>query len=173
MVQQLKSADELQNTYVDDRVKVLIPKFEELAVHSPRTRERGKSGVKGWKALATEETVLLKSTYPDDSPENERTYATCLRQVSALKKALKKGVCANLKDPGNYYPVETIVRHFGEALSYQFSQYKFLSNVRYRQKIAYRSQEENRIEIDLSKYLIDCQSIFQKVIDGSTLKDLE
>jgi hypothetical protein len=54
MSRQLKDADELENTFVNERVKALIPKFEALAPYKRKEREKGKSlgsgeMLEGWK----------------------------------------------------------------------------------------------------------------------------
>ena len=127
MSRELKACDELQNTYVDDRVRVLIPKFEALAPYRRKDREKGKSlgsGEKlvGWQELAVNEARLLKATYPDDRPDLEKLYGTATSQITKLKKALKSKAKSMVKDPANYHPVQTIITHFGEALSFLFLQ---------------------------------------------------
>jgi hypothetical protein len=91
MSRTLKNADELENSFIDERVSVLLPKFEALAPYGRKQREQGinNENLEGWKVLATKEAALLKATYPDDKPESERTYGACLRQITALKKYLK------------------------------------------------------------------------------------
>lgn len=86
------------NTYIDHRIKELIPAIEALTPFKAVDRKKGKNGVKGWKAIAAEETKRLKAHYPDEmnddgspKPESDRTYSTCLRQITALKKELKIG----------------------------------------------------------------------------------
>jgi hypothetical protein len=60
MGRQLKAADELENSFVSDRVKILIPKFEALAPYSRKKRETGVKGedIEGWKSLATKEALI-------------------------------------------------------------------------------------------------------------------
>ena len=36
MSQQLKTEDDLENTFVDDRVKILLPQFEAIALSTGR-----------------------------------------------------------------------------------------------------------------------------------------
>ncbi|NES66448.1 MAG: hypothetical protein F6K24_14910 [Okeania sp. SIO2D1] len=174
MSRELKHSEELENTFVDERVKELLPKFEALVTYKPRDRERGKGGKIGWKALAAMESALLKATYPDeDKPEPERTYGTCLRQITALKKELKKAARKQLKDKQNYNPVCTIIGHFGEALSFQFAEYKYKQNVQYREKVQERSTKENRIELDLSPYLKQAHQVLSQVKQGAKPTDIE
>ncbi|MBE9119215.1 hypothetical protein IQ249_25525, partial [Lusitaniella coriacea LEGE 07157] len=168
MAREPKTSNELENSFVDQRIKELLTKFEALTPYRPRDRERGKGGDIGWKALAAMETALLKATYPeDDKPEAERTYGTCLRQVTALKKHLKLAAKHELKDPGNYYPVQTIIKHFGEALSFQFAEYKFKQNVAYREKVAHRSQTDERVELDLTKQLKEAHRVLELAANGA------
>lgn len=173
MSRERKGKDELENTFIDERVRVLLPFFEALAIYKPRDRERGKGGNKGWKMLAAMETALLKATYPDNKPESEKTYGTCLRQITALKKHLKLAAKTQLKDHANYHPVLTIVGHFGEALSFQFAEYKYKQNVKYRDLVSTRSQKENRIELDLTEYLKRAHEVLSAVAAGAELADVE
>jgi hypothetical protein len=161
----------MRNTYIDKRVRVLLPKLEALAPFKPRTRQNGKNNIEGWKQLAIDETVKLKQTYPDEAPELERTYGTCLRQITTLKKALSKAATTDLKDPGNYYQVLTIIRHFGEALSFQFAEYKARQNAKYCQNIINRSEPENLIEIDLTPYLHQAQVVLEQTWEYGFLEN--
>lgn len=168
-----KTPDELENTFIDGRVKELLPKLEALAIYKPRQRERGKDGNPGWKALAAMETSLLKATYPDERPETEKIYGSCLRQITALKKHLKQGAKTDLKDHGNYHPVLTIIGHFGEALSFQFAEYKYRQNAQYKEKVEERSHRDNRIELDLTPYLKKAHNVLTIASNGVELKDIE
>ncbi|MEC4807395.1 MAG: hypothetical protein SAJ72_24445 [Jaaginema sp. PMC 1080.18] len=154
--------DEFKNKYVDEAVVRLLPKFETLVPFKPRDRERGKSGIEGWKAIAAYEAAQLKAWYPDNAPEPQRTYGTCLRQITDIKKRLKQAAKTDLKDPGNYYPVLTIIRHFGDALSFQFAEYKARQNVVYRDKVIERSEPENLTLIDLTPYLKQANQVLEQ-----------
>jgi hypothetical protein len=167
MGRQLKTADELQNTYVEGRVKVLIPKFEALAPYKRKKREEGdkNEGVEGWKYLAVREASILKASY--DEP------LTCLRQITALKKGLKSAARTHVEDHANYSPVMTIITHFGEALSFLFSEYTIAKNERYRGAVKERSAPENRIELDLSPFLKQGHEILSAVKNGATKEDIE
>ncbi|MUG98752.1 hypothetical protein F7734_43255 [Scytonema sp. UIC 10036] len=166
MSRQLKSTDELENTYINDRVAYLLPKFEALAPYKLNQRKKGVGNIPGWERLAAQEARLLKLTYPDDKPENEKEYGTCLRQITALKKALKDAAKTELKDPALVNPVITIATHFGNAVSYLFSEYKERQNVRYREKVTSRRQKENRIQIDLTNSLQFAHNILTEVVEG-------
>lgn len=178
MSRTLKSSDELQNTYVDERVKVLIPKFEALAPYKRKEREKGKSlgsGEKliGWQELAVNEARLLKSLYPDNKPDDEKTYGTATSQVTKLKKALKSRAKSLVEDPANYHPVQTIITHFGEALWFLFREYKTRSNERDREAANIRTATENRIELDLTPFLKEAHRVLTLAANGATLADVE
>ena len=174
MSRALKQAKELENTFIDDRVAVLLPKFEALAPYGRKAREDGvrSEGLEGWKKLAANQAAMLKVRYPDNKPEAERTYSTCLRQITALKKALRVAAKTRLKDHANYHPVLTIVTHFGNALSFLFSPYKSLQNENYREVVDVRSTPENRIELDLSPYLKLAYEVLSQVAGGATKADI-
>jgi hypothetical protein len=166
MSRQAKLADELENTFIDDRVKQLLPMFEALAPYKLNQRKKGVGDIPGWERLAAQEARLLKLTYPDDKPEGEKEYGTCLRQITALKKALKAAAKTDLKDPALVNPVATIATHFGNALSYLFSEYKERQNIRYREKVTKRRQKENRVLIDLTSSLKFAHSVLTEVAEG-------
>ncbi|MTJ10680.1 protelomerase family protein [Anabaena sp. UHCC 0204] len=170
MARQLKSSEDLENTYINDRVKILLPQFESLAPFKITERKKGKKlGSKtltGWEALAAQESKLLKVTYPDDRTEEEKEYGTCLRQITALKKELKIAAKTELKDPALYHPVCTIITNFGNALSYQFASYKTQQNTRYRETVTERRKADNRIEIDLTNSLKYASSILTDIKNG-------
>lgn len=166
MSRQLKVAEELENTYVNERVAYLLPQFEAIAPYKITQRKKGTKELLGWEKLAAQEARLLKINYPDDKPEEEKTYGTCLRQITALKKELKTASKTNLKDPALYHPVNTIITHFGEALSYQFASYKEKQNTKYRQEVKDRSQPEARVELDLSKYLERAHDLLKRIAKG-------
>jgi hypothetical protein len=178
MSRQLKDADELQNTYVDERVKVLIPKFEALAPYKRKEREQGKSlgsgeMLEGWQNLALNEARLLKSWYPDNKPESEKTYGTATSQVTKLKKALKINAKHLIKDPANYHPVQTIITHFGEALSFLFREYKIRSNEKDREAASERTASENRLELDLTPFIKESHRILALAANDATTLDIE
>jgi len=175
MSRQLKSPDELENTFIDERVSVLLPKFEALAPYKRKQREVGvqNEDLEGWKVLATKEAALLKSYYPDDKPENEKEYGACLRQITALKKGLKKAAKTDILDHANYHPVLTIITHFGNALSYLFSEYKTRQNTRYREKVESRSTVENRVSLDLSPFLKYAHETLDEIASGASLEDVD
>ena len=149
----------MENTYVDDRTSLLLRKFEALAPYKPKDRKAGKGDDEGWYVLALKEARLLKATYPDEKPELEKTFTSCLSQITRLKKALKKGAGNKLQDSANKFPVITIAKHFGEALSAQFAQYKIQQSVVYREKVEARSLPENRVELDLSPYIKNAYAV--------------
>ena len=153
MSRQLKQTEELENTYILERVAYLLPIFEALAPYKITQRKKGVNNIPGWEKLAALEAKNLKVTYPDDKPEAEKTYGTGLRQITALKKQLKASAKKGLKDPALLNPVLTIITNFGNALSYQFSSYKERQNTDYRQEIRERSSVESRVEIDPRPYL--------------------
>jgi hypothetical protein len=168
MGRQLKTTDELENRFVDDRVKVLIPKFEALAPYKRKKREDGdqNEGVEGWKYLAVREAALLKAQYGAQS-------MTCLRQITALKKGLKLAAKTHVKDHANLHPVGTIITHFGEALSFLFSEYTIAKNERYRDAVRERTTPENRLELDLSQFLKQAVEVLQQVANGASKEDIE
>lgn len=145
--------EEISNSFIDDRVTYLLPLFEELAPCKVSDRKKGRGDLPGWQKLAIDEARLLRITYPDDRPEAEKEYGTCLRQITALKKELKRAAKTDLKDPMLANQVNTIVTNFGNALSDQFASYKSKQSARYRETVQERRQEENRVEIDLTNSL--------------------
>ena len=153
MSRQLSKIDEITNSYIDERVSYLLPIFEELAPCKISDRKKGRGDLPGWQSLAIQEARLLRINYPDERPEAEREYGTCLRQITTLKKELKKATKTDLKDPMLVNQVNTIITNFGHALSDQFSSYKATQTIRYRETVQERRQEENRIEIDLTNSL--------------------
>lgn len=170
----LKTKDEMQNSFVDERVKVLLPQLEALAPYKPRQRERGVNDITGWQDLAVREASILKANYRNDEvSESEQTYSTCLRQISALKKHLSIAARTELKDEGNYYPVMTIITHFGNALSFLFREYKVQQNEVYRQKVTERSTVDNRVELDLTQYITKANDVLTKCFNGADLDELE
>ena len=84
MSRELLAADELTNAFIDERVKILIPKFEALAPYKITDRKKGKDDLTGWEQLASQEVRLLKVRYPDDKPEGEKTYPTAYKQSQSL-----------------------------------------------------------------------------------------
>lgn len=164
----LKGKDELENTFVQDRVKELLPLFEALAPRKPSERKKGvpNANLIGTKKLASIEAVKLKSKYPDNKDEDDREYGTCLRQITALKKELKKAAKTELKDSGLINQVNTIITSFGNDLSYLFSEYKEKQNFRYRGQVKERRKVENRIEIDLTNSLKFSYNILNDIKSG-------
>jgi hypothetical protein len=167
MARELKAADELENSFVDERVRILLPKFEALAPYGRKQREDGVKSEKleGWKQLATREASILRANY--DKPQ------TCLRQITALKKELKLSAKKEVKDHANYHPVNTIITHFGNALSFLFSEYTLEKNEKYREKVDTRSKPENRIELDLSPFIKEAHQVLSQVFNGATKEDIE
>jgi hypothetical protein len=155
MSREVKTVDELVNTYVDECVKRLLPQFEALAPYKLNQRKKGvpNEDLVGWERLAAIEAKNLKIQYPDERPEEEKEYGTALRQITALKKSLRSAAKINLKDQALYNPVLTIITHFGNALSYQFSSYKENQNIRGKKTVTERRQVANRVEIDLTDSL--------------------
>lgn len=168
MSRQLKTVDDLENTYIDERVKWLLPQFEALAPYKLTQRKKGipNENLLGWERLAAIEAKNLKINYPDDRPEDEREYGTALRQITALKKALKSAAKTDLKDHALVNPVNTIITHFGNALSFQFASYKENQNTRYRETVKERRQKDNRIELDLTNSLKYAYNILADIKNG-------
>ena len=166
MPRHLLAADEMTNAFIDDRVKVLLPQFEALAPYKITQRKKGVKDFTGWHKLAIQEARLLKLTYPDDKPEDDKEYGTALRQITALKKALKLASKAELKDAALLNPVNTIITNFGNELSNQFAIYKENQNTRYRETVTERRKVENRIEIDLTSSLKYAYNILTDVKNG-------
>jgi Telomere resolvase len=167
MGREIKSGDELENSYVDERVAYLLPQFEALAPYKLNQRKNGVGNLLGWKKLAIDEARRLKIHYPDDKPEESKTYGSCLRQITAVKKSLKISAKTDLKDPALYNPVCTIITHFGEALSEQFATYKATQSEAYREKVTERRQPENRVEIDLSNSLKFAFNVLTDIKNGN------
>jgi len=168
MSRELKTHNELENSFVDERVSYLMPKFEALAPYRKQTeRKNGVGKIPGWKKLATEEIRLLKVTYPDEKPEALKTYGTCLRQITALKKALKNSVKTFIKDEALHSAVNTIITNFGRALSEHFAPYKAAQSEQYREKVTERRQPENRIEIDLTNSLKFAHTVLTDIKNGN------
>lgn len=166
MSRQLLSADELTNSYIDDRVKILLPQFEALAPYKITQRKKGVGDLTGWHKLAIQEARLLKLNYPDDKPEDDKEYGTALRQITALKKSLKLAAKTELKDAALLNPVNTIITNFGNELSNQFAIYKENQNTRYRETVTERRKVENRIEIDLTNSLKYAYNILTDIKNG-------
>ncbi len=166
MSRQLKACDELLNSYVDERVRVLIPKFEALAPYSRKKRETGDKNekIEGWKLLATKEAAIIRSNY--NTPESR------LRQVTSLKKGLKESA-KNVKDSANYHPVKTITTHFGEALSFLFSEDTIVKNTKREEKVSFQSDAKNRVELDLTSFIKVAHSVLEVVVKGGTKDDLD
>ncbi|MFL9458408.1 protelomerase family protein [Tolypothrix campylonemoides VB511288_2] len=156
--------DDFENSYIDTRVKYLLPIFEALAPYKLNQRKKGVGDKPGWEQLAMRESALLKATYPDTG--EIKKYGTCLRQITALKKALNTAAKTELKDPALINPVKTIISHFGNALSYLFREYKEAQNIEYREKVNTRRQKENRIEIDLTNSLQFAKEILTKAANN-------
>ncbi|MTJ10794.1 protelomerase family protein [Anabaena sp. UHCC 0204] len=167
MSRELLEADELTNSYIDDRVEILLPQFEALAPYKITQRKKGVGDLTGWHKLAIQEARLLKLTYPDDDkPEDSKEYGTALRQITALKKYLKLASKTELKDAALLNPVNTIITNFGNELSNQFAIYKENQNTRYRETVTERRKVENRIEIDLTNSLKYAYNILTDVKNG-------
>ena len=149
----LSKAEEIGNTYVDERVSYLLPLFEALAPYKISDRKKGKGDLLGWQSLAIHEARLLRVNYPDERPEGEKEYGTCLRMITALKKQLRIAAKTDLKDSMLVNQVNTIITNFGNALSDQFASYKIQQVTRYRENVTERRQEQNRVEIDLTNSL--------------------
>jgi len=168
MSRELKAVDELQNTYIDERVAYLLPQFEALAPYKLNQRKKGllNEDLLGWERLAAIEAKNLKMAYPDERPEEEKEYGTALRQITALKKALKSASKTDLKDHALVNPVNTIITHFGNALSYQFVNYKECQNTRYRGTVTERREKANRVEIDLTDSLKYAYNVLSDIKNG-------
>lgn len=163
------------NSYIDEAVSTLLPAFEALAHLKTRARERGDGKLIGWRKLAISEAEYLKHTYPDPrTDEGEKTYSTCLRQVTALNKALKERAKDNVKDPANLTPVRTIIKRFSQALTDQFSIYRERRNAEYVARVHVRRVETNQVPIDVSEYLKKAHHILAVVAeenpDNATVK---
>lgn len=171
-----KSGQDQSNTYIDHRVKELIPLIESLAPFTATARKNGKNGLIGWKALAIEEARRLKLTYPDETnedgtqkPESDRTYGTCLRQVTALKKALRCLGKEVMSDPATINQFKTIASHFGEILSDQFSGYKSLQNFEYSARVKSRSTEGQRIVVNLEPFIQQAHAVLSMVVNDEEI----
>lgn len=168
MSRQLSAKSELRNLYVERVIARVLPAFEALAPYKLNQRKKGVNDLPGWEKLASVEAKNLKVYYPDTAPEEERTYSTCLRQITAIKKGLKAAARTQLNDEALYHPVCTIITHFGNALSFQFASYKEKQNIDYRQRVDVRRQAGNRVTIDLSNSLRYCQNILIEVVEGGS-----
>ncbi|MBD2359234.1 hypothetical protein H6G41_32405 [Tolypothrix sp. FACHB-123] len=175
MSRELKASEELENTYISERVAYLLPQFEALAPYKLNQRKKGipNEDLLGWERLAAIEAKNLKITYPDERPEDEKEYGTALRQITALKKALKSAAKTDLKDHALVNPVNTIITHFGNALSYQFASYKERQNTRYRDTVKERRQKDNRIELDLTNSLKYAHNILTDIKNSEDVNWLD
>lgn len=146
----------------------LLPNYHHSKIleNKPRDRERGKGSRVGWKTLAAREAALLLCTYPDRRPESQQTYSTCVRQAVRLKEALQEAAKTNLKSRRNYRSVLTIIKHFSEALCFQFEVYQYCSEESLYQ---YLSQ----FDLDLSPYLTQAHQVLQAAASGATVQDIE
>lgn len=168
------------NTYVDERVAELIYDLESLAPLTPRQRQKGKKGyhvkhernqvLQGWESLALQEAIALMDRYPDRSPDEVKTYGTCLRQITALKKGLRHAAQYNLMDPGMVGRVNTLITLFGDNLSMRFQIFKVRQNQQQRAKVAERSGSKNRIQIDLQPFIIEAKTVLSD-LDNLEKKD--
>lgn len=185
---------EFKNTYVEERVKVLLPEFERLIVFSEGKstfkdkndkKRKGKTqlrkdgdaqnGIYGWKSLAVREAGILKANYRNPSlSEDEQTYSTCLRQIPDLIKGLKDAAKNQLLDDANYHPVLTVIEHFRGALTFLFSEYRAASNEVYRNRVQERSKSDVQLVIDPTQYLQKAFDTLTIAANGGTnLKDVE
>ncbi len=173
MSRELKASDELQNTYVEDRVEHLLPIFEALAPYKTTQRKKGVGDIPGWERLAAQEARNLKINYPEDGKtEAEKTYGTCHRQITALKKALKEAATKEqLDDPALVGSVRTIITNFGNALSFLFVEYKERQNITYRKQVKERSHKESRLQIDLTKNLKRACELLTALANGDNTQN--
>ena len=169
-----KAGADQVNTYLDNRVKTLIPQLEALTPFNATDRKTGRSGIAGWKAIAVEETRRLMAHYPDEmnddgspKPEIDRTYGTCLRQITALKKALRKVTADDLSDTEMIGQFRTIARHLGDRLSEHFSIYTLTRNITYQTRVKNRSESKQRIEINLEPFIKQAHTILSEVANGN------
>ena len=169
-----KAGADQVNTYLDNRVKTLIPQLEALTPFNATDRKTGRSGIAGWKAIAVEETRRLMAHYPDEmnddgspKPEIDRTYGTCLRQITALKKALRKVTADDLSDTEMIGQFRTIARHLGDRLSEHFSIYTLTRNITYQTRVKNRSESKQRIEINLEPFIKQAHTILTEVANGN------
>jgi hypothetical protein len=95
-----------------------------------------------------------------------KEYGTALRQITALKKALKLASKTEVKDAALLNPVNTIITNFGNELSNQFAIYKENQNTRYRETVTERRKADNRIEIDLTNSLKYAYNILTDIKNG-------
>ena len=165
--------EEYENTYVDDRIKILLPKFEALAPYKINDRKKGKDGFTGWEQLASQEVRLLKVVYPDDKPEGEKTYGAAYRQSQALKKALRAVTANRLKDPMVINQFQTIVKNFSLAITFLFSEYKAKQNEIDDQKVTERRKPENRVILDLTNSLKYAYNILTDIKNGENANWLD
>lgn len=159
-----KDADDMKNTYVDERVKYLLPKFEELAPYNRTKRKEGVGKLYGWKNLATYTAIALRQRYDETG--------TQVRQITALKKGLKLAAKKELKDVANYHPVQTIITHFGEALSFLFSAETAKKNEQNDERVLVETSAENRIELDLSPFIKEANATLKQVLEGATKEEV-
>ena len=169
-----KAGADQVNTYLDSRVKTLIPQLEALTRFNATDRKTGRSEITGWKAIAVEETRRLKAHYPDEvnedgspKPEINRTYGTCLRQITALKKAFREIKADDLSDPEMIGQFRTIARHLGDRLSEHFSIYTLTRNISYQARVVNRSESKQRIEINLEPFVKQAHTILSEVANGN------
>lgn len=143
----------------------LVQKFEALTPFKARERKSGKEGLPGWQMLALQTAKQIKDEY----------------ETSASTLAVKKKILAELKsyqkdwliDAANYYPVQTIISHFREALNFLFAECQLGVNQDYRNRVEARSTDENRIECDLTVYLQKAYKVLTLASEGATKEVLK
>lgn len=165
-----KAKDELVNTFVDECVSYLIPKFEALVPEKQKNREKGAKGNPGWRKLSAETARLMMTVYPDNKPDDEKEYTTCWNQIANLKRELDRGATTHAGDSANTTSIKTIIKHFTNALYQVFSPYRQNTAKRYKEQVAVRSLPENRKELDLSKFVKQAVEVLEATKDDTLLK---
>lgn len=171
--------DDLTNSFVDIRVRVLFPIIEEISKQKVKAREvgwgSGKSKHKGWKSLARDESVVFKRQYPDldvngkPKAEGDLRYRSAWAQIANLDKALREAAKTDIKDNAQYHPCLTIITHFTKELYNHFSVYKIQSNIEYRQRVKERKKPENRVLIDLTQHLTRAYQVLTDISKGKDM----
>jgi len=152
-----------KDTFVDENIKSLLPQFETLAEMRVSDRKLGKGVVRGWHKLAVDVFRQLVEHYPDSETEDtKKEYLSAYSALGRLKKELKGAAKNSLKNPENIYKVNSIINNFNNAITAIMSPYRENYNDRYRGVKQDRARAENRVEIDMSDYILKAEEVLSE-----------
>lgn len=161
-------------TFLEERVNDLLPKLVLLAEETkPTKRKNGwkdsiNGEVIGYRKLASIESKILKSQYPDDRDEEDKEYITVVKRVIPSLKAKLRELARTEQYRYIENPLLTTIKNFGDDLSFLFSPYNDRINKRTRDKSKERTEVSNRVEIDLTTYLHRANHILNQIMEDDT-----